>query len=285
MRGSIWWQRELARVEREMEHVSTRHLRAVEEELRQARALILRELLAARGQWSKGRLQAVLSRTDAALQEVERRLSRALSDALGQAAESGVARVDRVADRFALNARPPNQLLPTRLFLDLWADFTLDLVRRGITEPVKVEIRNTIRAGFLTGRSLFETMEEIASADFERLTFSSRFHRAEAIVRTETNRVANRAAYLRVLDYQRVAPQGEVWRKRWGTAQDERVRDTHAEAGQQPPIPVEADFIVGGHPCKHPVDPNLPAEESVNCRCSLLAVPPGLEVIPQVPGR
>jgi len=25
------------------------------------------------------------------------------------------------------------------------------------------------------------------------------------------------------------------------------------------------------------VDPALPPEESVNCRCSLLAVPPGLE--------
>lgn len=277
MRGSVWWERELSRIEREMEALSARHLRAVKRELEQARALVLRELLAARGEWTRGRLENVLRRVDGAMAEVEQRLQQVMTTGLQEAGQTGADRVDRIAARYAPNVQVARHALPGELYLDLWADYAFDLVRKGITEPVKSEIRNTIRSGFLTGRSLFETMQEVASADYERLTFASKFHRAEAITRTETNRVANRAAYLRLLDYQKNALEGEVWMKRWGTAQDDRVRETHVEAGLQPPIPVDADFIVGGHPCKHPVDPGLPPEESVNCRCSILGVPPGLE--------
>jgi len=277
VRGSPWWERELSRAEREMERLSARHLEALRRELDEARSLALRELLAARGEWTRGRLESVLRRIDAALEQVQRRLQDSVGSMLDDAARSGLERVDRAVDRYARDIPVMRRELPGELYLDLWADFTLDLVKRDIVEPIRTGIRNTIRAGFITGRSLYETMREVASGDFHKLTFASKFHRAEAIVRTETNRVANRAAWLRVAQYQREAPRGEVWKKRWGTAGDDRVRPTHVEAGLQPPVPVNEPFYVGGHPCQHPVDPALPPEEAVNCRCSLLAVPPGLE--------
>jgi len=63
-------------------------------------------------------------------------------------------------------------------------------------------------------------------------------------------------------------------RKYWVATWDNRARPHHLEADQATnyehggmPIGVNAKFTVGGHKCLHPHDPNLPPEESVNCRC------------------
>ena len=58
--------------------------------------------------------------------------------------------------------------------------------------------------------------------------------------------------------------------KRWRSQEDRSVRDTHARANsryRQEPIPLNQDFIVGGYACSKPLDPRLPPEESINCRC------------------
>jgi hypothetical protein len=47
---------------------------------------------------------------------------------------------------------------------------------------------------------------------------------------------------------------------------DMKTRPTHVEAdGQQ--VGIKDDFIIGGYRAKYPRDENLPAEESINCRC------------------
>jgi hypothetical protein len=55
-------------------------------------------------------------------------------------------------------------------------------------------------------------------------------------------------------------------RKTFFAILDMKTRPTHVEAdGQQ--VGIEDDFNIGGYKAKYPRDPNLPAEESINCRC------------------
>ena len=60
--------------------------------------------------------------------------------------------------------------------------------------------------------------------------------------------------------------------KSWVSARDERVRGSHdvrEHPELQTVIPLEQSFIVGGSPLLHPGDPNGPAGEIINCRCTM----------------
>lgn len=65
---------------------------------------------------------------------------------------------------------------------------------------------------------------------------------------------------------------GLVTGKSWVSARDERVRGTH-DVREHPElqnmIPLEQSFIVGGSPLLFPGDPNGPAGEIINCRCTM----------------
>lgn len=50
---------------------------------------------------------------------------------------------------------------------------------------------------------------------------------------------------------------------------DRRTRDSHFKADGQR-VPVDAKFLIDGWEADHPGDENLPAHESINCRCSML---------------
>lgn len=54
--------------------------------------------------------------------------------------------------------------------------------------------------------------------------------------------------------------------KTWVAILDMKTRPSHAEADFQQ-VSINDDFIVGGFKAKFPRDPNLPAEESIACRC------------------
>jgi len=55
--------------------------------------------------------------------------------------------------------------------------------------------------------------------------------------------------------------------KRWMTCEDERVRESHVECGDQQPIPLEARFSNG---LLYPHEPAAPPSETCNCRCWLV---------------
>lgn len=54
--------------------------------------------------------------------------------------------------------------------------------------------------------------------------------------------------------------------KTWWAILDSKTRASHVEADQQQ-IGVNELFFVGGSSALYPRDPNLPASESINCRC------------------
>ena len=88
--------------------------------------------------------------------------------------------------------------------------------------------------------------------------------RALRIARTEVVAASNQGAMAgaRALDV--------PLQKYWIPTYDERTRDTHLPMEQQNPKEMDEAFMVGGvWPAECPGDPDLPAEEVINCRCTI----------------
>lgn len=88
--------------------------------------------------------------------------------------------------------------------------------------------------------------------------------RAAAIARTESTAAANYGTLSALAD------EG-VARKEWLAAGDSRTRPSHAAASGQV-VPLVEPFRVGDVLMIQPGDPSAPADEVVNCRCTLLGV-------------
>lgn len=87
--------------------------------------------------------------------------------------------------------------------------------------------------------------------------------RAARIARTESGIAGNSGIHEGMI-------QAGVTEKRWISSRDAKVRDTHKVAdGQQ--VGIDEPFDVGGTLLDYPGDPNGPAEEIINCRCSVRA--------------
>lgn len=67
---------------------------------------------------------------------------------------------------------------------------------------------------------------------------------------------------------------GVVRYKVWTSMRDARVRDTHREADGQK-VTIRERFTVGGVQCMFPSDPDLPAKEKCNCRCTTVTLTEG----------
>jgi SPP1 gp7 family putative phage head morphogenesis protein len=89
--------------------------------------------------------------------------------------------------------------------------------------------------------------------------------RAKLIARTEVTRSANFASL------QGYKQTGLVSMKKWLATMDDKVRDDHAELGEQEPIPIDDDFEVGDYKGQAPGDFDAP-EQDCNCRCSITPV-------------
>lgn len=94
--------------------------------------------------------------------------------------------------------------------------------------------------------------------------------RANTIARTETVAAYNGGNYVGAQALGEFGP-AEKW---WLSAEDARVRPTHAAADGQV-VAFASNFVVGGVPMSRPHDPGAPARETVNCRCIANFLYPG----------
>lgn len=94
--------------------------------------------------------------------------------------------------------------------------------------------------------------------------------RARTVARTETMGAVNagvyRGAQLEAEQRGDVAPF-----KQWISTDDRRTRPTHVDADKQRTL-LSAPFVVGGSSLLFPGDPRGPAQEVINCRCTMLPV-------------
>lgn len=98
---------------------------------------------------------------------------------------------------------------------------------------------------------------------------------AATIARTETAIAVSSFSYDSALALNNSGT--PVWQT-WLATSDSRTRATHLEADGQT-VPITQPFTVGGASLLHPSDPNGPADEVINCRCTttLSVTPPGQE--------
>lgn len=131
----------------------------------------------------------------------------------------------------------------------------------GVEMETRQNILRAIARGFVEG----EGQDDVASRILEVIPAISRA-RAAVIARTETHGAANYGSM------QAASATGILMDKEWLAAADERTRETHVEADGQI-VPMDGTFRIGDALMEYPGDPAGPAEEVINCRCTLAYIP------------
>lgn len=124
-----------------------------------------------------------------------------------------------------------------------------------------------------TGMALQESVPELRDRVQAVLTSTGSEHwprRAVTVARTEVMGAVNAGAWFGA--QQEAARRGDPAPfKAWLATKDQRTRPTHREADGQRTL-LSEPFLVGGARLQFPGDPRGPAQEVIQCRCSLLPV-------------
>jgi SPP1 gp7 family putative phage head morphogenesis protein len=123
-----------------------------------------------------------------------------------------------------------------------------------INETTEKKLKKILEDGIIAGVG-----EDTTYTKVQELFEGMADYRAKTIARTETARALNTA-------HQEAYKQIGIEKKEWLSAEDARVRPTHADANGQVRL-MNEPFDVGGSELMHPSDWNAPIEETVNCRC------------------
>lgn len=155
---------------------------------------------------------------------------------------------------------------------DTWVSAYLNAVGNRLSH-VPDEVYGLIVAEIERGLRNQDGIPEITAAVQSVLTASATPYwpnRARTVARTETIAAVNagvfRAAELDAQQRGDVAPF-----KQWLSTEDSRTRPTHVDADMQRTL-LREPFIVGGARLLFPGDPRGPAQEVINCRCTMLPV-------------
>ena len=126
-----------------------------------------------------------------------------------------------------------------------------------VTETKRRQIINAVDAGYRSGA----TLPEVAASVRALIPAIARYS-ADAIARTEIHGAANYGSN------EAARETGLPLKREWLAAEDERTRESHAEADGQI-VGQDEPFQVGDSLMMYPGDPSAPPEEVVNCRCTL----------------
>lgn len=153
------------------------------------------------------------------------------------------------SDQFDIESPRAIQFISKRLF-----KFASD-----VNETTEDRVRTILEEQIADGVS----QADLIGAIKDEFDFAETY-RAARIARTEVGTAANGGTFE---GYR----QSGVETKRWISSRDSKVRDTHAAAdGEQ--ADVLDPFDVGGALLMFPGDPDGPAEEIINCRCTITAI-------------
>jgi Phage Mu protein F like protein len=138
---------------------------------------------------------------------------------------------------------------------------------RRIPDEVYARVVREIETGIALGESnqdMAQRVQVLLTATGSELWPS----RAITVARTESLAAVNAGAYAGALrDAERRGDPAPF--KVWLSTMDPRTRPTHREADGQRTL-LSSPFIVGGAQLQFPGDPRGPAQEVINCRCTLL---------------
>jgi hypothetical protein len=145
-----------------------------------------------------------------------------------------------------------------------------------ITNPKNIELQEAlknygpaakkrIRAALLKNLAMGKSFDQMAK-DL-RQTLNKIYSSAITIARTEGMRAINTGQFYA---YEKARENGVNGIDVWSATKDGKTRIDHGRAdGQKRGEIIEGGFDIGGNPALYPHDPNLPADEAINCRCTL----------------
>ena len=147
----------------------------------------------------------------------------------------------------------------TQDVLEYFKEHNLKLVKN-ITDNTKARIQQVLKEGTEKGYGAEKTARMLKADGFTKA-------RALRIVRTESVRATNYGSWLAAFDL------GIKVDKQWIATHDSRTRDTHMEIDGQV-IEMDGSFRVpNGDELFFPGDPEAPAAETINCRCTMGFIP------------
>lgn len=136
-------------------------------------------------------------------------------------------------------------------------------VRRGFDLAYgKVQITAAVTSGILQGKSLGKVATDMQN----RMQTMSR----ESAMRTARTAVTSAQNAGRQDADQELEEMGAIIEKTWQATDDDRTRESHADADGQT-VPVDEPFIVGGEEMMYPADPSGSPENTYNCRCTMIS--------------
>lgn len=157
------------------------------------------------------------------------------------------------------------------LELDVLAPYASEFVRTRANQlagPVVDTTYGAIRDTLRAGAELGEGVPELSARVGEVFEQAGRV-RAPRIARTEVVSAFNGSAWLVGQQVGEDLAAGQEWI----ATRDARTRETHAEVDGQV-VGIRDTFAVGGNALHYPGDPAAPADEVVNCRCTLAFLTP-----------
>ncbi|MBX4215804.1 phage head morphogenesis protein, partial [Candidatus Parcubacteria bacterium] len=124
-----------------------------------------------------------------------------------------------------------------------------------VNSTTEAALRDQLREALAQGESTASVAKRIESV-FD----AARGYRSEAIARTEVVGASNKGAM-------EMYTQAGVQKTEWVSSRDEKVRDSHQIDGQ---VRGTGDDFSNG--LEFPGDPNGPADEVINCRCTIAPI-------------
>jgi hypothetical protein len=120
----------------------------------------------------------------------------------------------------------------------------------------QITIRNALLKGLSMGKGYASMVKGLSEA------LNTIGWKALRILRTEGQRAISKGQDDAYLEAQQMGIEGKII---WDATLDLRTRKTHQDADGQEKV--DGLFNIGGWPARYPCDINLPAGESINCRC------------------
>lgn len=149
-----------------------------------------------------------------------------------------------------------------------WVEAFIEQRAQQLAGQVTQTTYDAIRAQMSEAVGLGESIDDIA-ARIRAVFAQASETRATAIARTEVISAYNGAA----VQGAATLPADVVAGQEWIATRDSRTREAHAAADGQI-VAVGTAFTVDGSRAAYPGDPNLPASQTVNCRCTVAFLTP-----------
>lgn len=224
--------------------------------------------------WKASYLQTLYGQMDASIDRLQRELSTGLNAWTDDSFQKGVANVDRDIATGRVHVGLPDLSRQTLITAE---NLNVDKIT-DMTSAARAKIKDEVTQGILAQKSPLEVMRAIGHNLTDPSVFRTIAGRAEAITRTEINRVFSESKQLRQNQAAELIP---GLHKRWiyNHFGGPRARIGHMNLHGKT-IPVGDQFTVRPQPgaaseqMDHPHAPGASAGNVINCKCTIKVILP-----------